>query len=379
MQAARTERRQRSAIRSLSPRGPRPAGRPVLSALLEAPTRDELRNIDRDEAARLLDEVLRRVGSREAALRLRLGRLAASLQRTRAYHRLGFSRIGDYAVERLGISGRRLQLSATVRRKLDSFPLLESAYLGGFLNWTKLVLVLRAATPESSARWLDLATRLTARELRSTVDKWVRAAESKNDPAGLGIETAGVCARAECPSSRGERLEDPDDDDDEIDGEPRANLRVRCPARVRALWRDAAEFAARSTGGPLSTWQVLELVVAEAASIVDFEPESAASHSTGRRRTMKQVSTRCERCGDRIRQCGTARSSPRCLGARTLAPRSIPTGRPVGRRNGRLAPVVSNVELPWRVGATERRRDRWHGDVDRRLHRKRRGLRSPSP
>jgi hypothetical protein len=69
-----------------------------------------------------------------------------------------------------------------------------------------------------------------------------------------------------------ETLEDPDDDRHEIDGEPSANFRIRCPARLRALWRDVAELAARSTGGPLSTWQVLELVVAEAASGVEVEP-----------------------------------------------------------------------------------------------------------
>jgi hypothetical protein len=45
---------------------------------------------------------------------------------------------------------------------------------------------------------------------------------------------------------------------------------------VRALWRGVAELAARSTGGPLSRWQVLELVVAEVSSTIELEPEATA-------------------------------------------------------------------------------------------------------
>jgi hypothetical protein len=45
---------------------------------------------------------------------------------------------------------------------------------------------------------------------------------------------------------------------------------------VRALWRGVAELAARSTGGPLSSWQVLELVVAEVSSTIELEPEATA-------------------------------------------------------------------------------------------------------
>jgi hypothetical protein len=57
-----------------------------------------------------------------------------------------------------------------------------------------------------------------------------------------------------------------EEDDGQIDGEPRATLTIRCPTRTRVLWRSVAELASRCSGGPLADWQALEAVAAEAHS-----------------------------------------------------------------------------------------------------------------
>ncbi len=56
------------------------------------------------------------------------------------------------------------------------------------------------------------------------------------------------------------------DDIDLVDGEPRAEIHIRCPGQLRSLWRDVAELASRSAGSVLSDWQALELAAAEAAA-----------------------------------------------------------------------------------------------------------------
>jgi hypothetical protein len=239
---------------ALEPRAPAVPDTVVAGAYLEPLSRNEFSSIDRDQAARLLDDLLRQVATQEAAHRLKLGSLASGLQKSHGYHRLGFARIGDYAVERLGISGRQLQLAATVRRKLDALPTLTRAYLSGRLNWTKLVLILRAATQQSAAGWLDLATTRTSRELRVIVEHWMREVRT-------GSAEFGAVGRR---GTLGD-LENLEDDEHEIDSEPRAALRIRCPARLRSLWREVAELASKSSGSPLADWQTLELIAAEAA------------------------------------------------------------------------------------------------------------------
>ena len=65
--------------------------------LLEPVPRDQLRSVTRDLAAVEIDRWLRVLSRQEARCRLVFGRLAAPFLRRQAQHRLGFSRVGDYA------------------------------------------------------------------------------------------------------------------------------------------------------------------------------------------------------------------------------------------------------------------------------------------
>jgi hypothetical protein len=232
----------------------------VPAELLEPPPREDIPGIDRDEAAVVVDGYLYGLSQKEAICRLRVGRLAACLRQTRAYHRLGFSRLADYAVERLGISGRELQCAAQVWQQVEEIPALAEAYAAGRLNWTKLRMISAVVTPQSVEQWVTTAERCVSRELEQAI----RSARGEGTSAGAtAVQTMGAGA------------EDPD----RVDGEPCARIRIRCPTRIRSLWRTVFELASRSSGGVLAAWQALELVAAEAMSNVD--PQSLDGSRSG--------------------------------------------------------------------------------------------------
>jgi hypothetical protein len=52
-------------------------------------------------------------------------------------------------------------------------------------------------------------------------------------------------------------------EDDFLEDEPSARLRIACPGRVRVLWRHTLELARRAAGEPLPTWGAAELIAAE--------------------------------------------------------------------------------------------------------------------
>jgi hypothetical protein len=231
--------------------------------LLEPPPRENLREIDRDEAALVLDGYLYDLSRRESLCRLTLGRLADSLLRTRGYHRLGFARLSDYAVERLGVSGRELQSARQVWRKVEELPALARAYVASRINWTKLRLISAVVTAESVEEWLAAAERSTSRELERQIR--AGAGTGASDPGAAGAAGSGP-GRTRTAATQDALREDALD---QVDGEPCAYLRIRCPARVRSLWRTVYELASRSSGSVLSAWQALEMVAAEAMSAVD--------------------------------------------------------------------------------------------------------------
>src|SRR5258705_761033 len=100
-----------------------------------------------------------------AALRRALARVAAAMVAARGWERLGGARSGDYAVERVGISGRELRDLTAVDRALAELPALDAAFLAGEIGWTQLRLLCRVATPEDQEAWLALAAQMSARAL----------------------------------------------------------------------------------------------------------------------------------------------------------------------------------------------------------------------
>jgi hypothetical protein len=193
-----------------------------------------------------------------APLRRSTAAIAGRIVAIRAWERLGFARLRDYAVERVGISGRQLQDLAHVDAALRerALPGVEAAFVAGGLTWTKVRLLCRVATAEDEGRWLAAAEALTARALA----REVRAVDARALEAG-GAET----------------------DEEGADEVPRETVFLRCTPPVRAKWHKARFLASRQVGQAIPAWAVAEAVAAEVLSALPLDAAGTRELGAGER------------------------------------------------------------------------------------------------
>src|SRR6266404_5150881 len=239
---------------------------------------------ERARFARHVDIELRVACRMEAASRHELGIVAREVLRRRAYRRIGFVRLSDYARERVGLSARTLQYAAWVANRLDALPRVADAFNRSDLSWAQVRAICTVARPRDQDEWLARARDSNVDELERAVAAARRNAADAADSDARDADAADSHARdadaadsdardadgghtdsADRNSTIGDRCE-PDDDDGTIDGEPAVRWRIACPARVRALWRRARELASRMAGGQLPAWRAAEIIAAEAFS-----------------------------------------------------------------------------------------------------------------
>ena len=142
-------------------------------------------------------------------LRAALARIARQLVFVRAWERIGYARLSDYAVERLGLSARSVRSLALVGEAFRVFPRLEEPLAAGTLGWTKVRLLASLPVEERGVDWIARASQVTAAELA----KMVRAVD------------------------RGS-LDGHSDDADDAPGRSRL-FEVRCSPDVRWKWHAA--------------------------------------------------------------------------------------------------------------------------------------------
>jgi hypothetical protein len=162
----------------------------------------------------------------EAPLRRALARLAARFVALRGWERLGYVRLRDWAVERLGLSARTLRDLARMEAAFAELPGLERAFVRGELSWAKARLVARVATAADEGRWLELARGLRVRAL----EREVRAVDVGSLEAGAGAEGAET-------------------DEEGAPIEEREGIAIVCAPHVRAKWFRARELARSRAGG----------------------------------------------------------------------------------------------------------------------------------
>ena len=177
--------------------------------------------------------------STRARLRLALARIAARLIATRAWERLGFARLADYARERAGLSARQLQDLAYTNARLSALARVEATLTAGRLGWSQARLIARVATPEDETRWIAFARSRPVRELEHAV-----RAVDRGSLEGGALET----------------------DEDGCDATRKVGVVVRCTPRVRAKFHAARALARRVAGEALPIWACMEAVTAEALS-----------------------------------------------------------------------------------------------------------------
>ena len=149
---------------------------------------EEVGDLRRVELPWELDRKLTALCNERGPLRAVLARIAWRLVWLRAWERLGFARLSDYATECLGLSARSVRSLAEVGLRLAASPRLENALVSGSLGWTKVRLLARLPREEDDAAWIDYAGRVTAEQL----SRAVRAVHR-------GSVEAGAAEEAEAP------------------------------------------------------------------------------------------------------------------------------------------------------------------------------------
>ena len=134
----------------------------------------------------------------------------------------GFSSIGDYAMELIGIKPRKAQYLVFIASRLEKLPLIREAFDSGELSWTKAREITGVATAETEAEWLDKARALSNRDLEREARRHA------------GQDSGAF-----------------------------ATVTISMPVEVLAMWNDAYELAERLSGTELEKWQVLEPSLAE--------------------------------------------------------------------------------------------------------------------
>jgi len=161
----------------------------------------------------------------------------------RAWERLGYARLADYADERVGRSARSVQDLANVGWAFYRLPQLHAAVVEGRLGWAKARLVARVATREDEARWIEYARGVTSEALSREVRKVDRGSMEAN-----ALES---------------------------DTSPSRRFEVECTREVRALWFHARHVARCVHGGRLSLSECAERVAAEVLSALPIDPDVA--------------------------------------------------------------------------------------------------------
>ena len=156
-------------------------------------------------SGRCVEDQLAELARSAGPLRRVVAALAGRLVERKSWGRLGYARLGDYARERLGVSGRSLQEFAKVDRALAERPRLEAALVSGRLPWSTVRLLARFVTAEDEARWIERATQVGVRVLERECRAVDRGAVLSDEEGGDTEPSEWVRLRAPraSPSSGG--------------------------------------------------------------------------------------------------------------------------------------------------------------------------------
>jgi hypothetical protein len=162
----------------------------------------ERRSVQREEAALLLDGLLVRVARGRGPLDLALGDGLAALTVGDRLLRLGFSCLGDYSRERLGLSGSTAEKLARLARNLAERPLLREAVLCGAVSPRKAETIVPFARGDEEAAWVARARVETVRALAAEMRQAVGGDEAEEEP----WERLGLSVRSEARAKLDEAL-----------------------------------------------------------------------------------------------------------------------------------------------------------------------------
>jgi hypothetical protein len=233
----------------------------------------ERRALLRGEAALLVDGLLAQVARGRGALDVAMGEVLAELAVGDRVLRLGYSGIGDYGRERLGVAGRTTQALARLGRELQARPLLRQAVRRGELTPRQAQAVLPAAVGAEEARWVERARGETVRALEAAVREETRGRAASAGPAGRSsggapgspADGAGGSPEDGAGGSPTDGVGGSPTGGSLTDGDEEAWDHVLVPMSPasREKLDEALELAGRQLGAAAPRWQRLEVVCQE--------------------------------------------------------------------------------------------------------------------
>ena len=153
------------------------------------------------EAVEALDRELASVAQKSGSLRLALALGLDALARTDGHHDLSFSSLIAYGSERCERSATWIRKSRGLARKTQSLPLLRAGLISGRISWSLALELVKVATPETEAAWLQRAQGRTVKQLRDEVQKHLHpdgdSANTDADEAEEARVTLTVTANCE--------------------------------------------------------------------------------------------------------------------------------------------------------------------------------------
>jgi hypothetical protein len=139
-----------------------------------------------------MDALLRNLSAGCGALDVAIGEGLDALNVGRRAMDLGYSNIGDYAREELGINASTAVKMARLARKLRDRPLLREAVRRGEITPRKAEIIAPLAVGADQARWIVLAKGETVRSLSARV----KAPPDPRDETWLHPSTPTTSCRA---------------------------------------------------------------------------------------------------------------------------------------------------------------------------------------
>src|SRR5256885_13480530 len=157
------------------------------AAILEWPLPRERDEATCHEMARIIDALFVRVARGRGALDVAIGEALDALGGGARSLKVGYSSIGDYDREELGIAASTAQKMARFTRALRERPILRAAVRAGEVPLRAAEAVLPVAKGEHEAAWVGRARTESVRALKAAVKQGASA--QSNQPAGSAPET----------------------------------------------------------------------------------------------------------------------------------------------------------------------------------------------
>jgi hypothetical protein len=195
-----------------------------------------------------------RLRSVEAGVILAEGGILAELVRGGRFESLGFVRQSDFAREALKLHPRTLRRRVALHRVLEAVPELAEPFLEGRTGVSQVLALRDVVTPQNLKIWVNVAERLSVRELQSLVRRVKERQEGGETASGADAEAGAA------------------DPDDALEEPPRHRISFLSPQSAAFAIEHGLETAKRVLGHEAPRDECLEAVLSEAESTLALPP-----------------------------------------------------------------------------------------------------------